>query len=300
MLTKCLIIDDDPADRRNFVHIVRDLGYDYDEAENSIKGIQNIKRNSYDLILLDIVMPDFSGRKTDDAGIKVLKLIRELRPDLPVIMISALHEGKLIRETLKELGATDYIIKGDNSDADIKKIIKNALKNPKRELLELLENGEGQQLEFKATLRWNSKTQSMDDDWWIKTLKVIVSFLNTDGGKLLLGVRDNKYVCGIEVDRFPDNDKFLLYLNNLIHDHIGDEFTKYIRTEFIRVYGKTVLMVNCQKADEPVFLLENRNNYRYKEDFYIRNKNLTQKLTAKATWLHLKKQLEQKVKMKKK
>lgn len=298
-MTRCLIIDDDRADRENFVQIVKSLGCRFDLAANSSDGFKYVQQRAYDLILLDIIMPDFSGRKANDAGIKLLKLIKEQRPDVPIIMISALHEGKLIRETIIEWGAADYIIKGDSSNTEIKKIILNVIKDPKTELLKLLEQDEGQRLEFKATLRWNSRTRSINDEWWKKTIKVIVSFLNTDGGKVLLGVRDNKSVCGIETDRFPDNDKYLLYLNNLIHDHIGDAFIRFIRTEFVRLDDKTVLVVDCQKADEPAFLLEYRNNYLYKEDFYIRNKNLTQKLTAKGTWQHLKKQQERQTARKK-
>ncbi len=60
-------------------------------------------RGAVDLVIADYSLPRFDG-------VAVLELVRELRPDLPVVLVSGVIDEELAIETLK-LGATDYVLK---------------------------------------------------------------------------------------------------------------------------------------------------------------------------------------------
>ena len=133
------------------------------------------------------------------------------------------------------------------------------------EILALIQNGEGADLEFKSTLRWNLKTDKADKDVELASLKTIVAFLNSNGGTLLVGVGDDGSIIGIEKDRFSNVDKYLLHFNNLFRQHIGLQFSQHIDFAIKDLSGKKILVVDCEPSENPVFLKHNST-----EEFYIR------------------------------
>ena len=217
------------------------------------------------------------------AGIKLLKIIRELNPNLPVIMITAIDERKIAVETIK-LGAKDYIVKDDISNEGLIQKVEEVLRNEQKQLEKLIANGENERLEFKSTLRWNLKANKPGKEIEFAWLKTIVAFMNTEGGTLLIGVKDDKNILGIEPDKFPNEDKFLLHFSHLINQHIGSAFSKFIKFELVPVGGKKILFAECEKSDEPVFLLKNKKE----EDFYVRVGPSTRRLTCRDMWSYLK------------
>ena len=140
----------------------------------------------------------------------------------------------------------------------------------------LIRYGESPNLEFKSTLRTNLKTGKTGKEIELAWLKSVVGFLNTDGGILLIGVNDEGEVIGIAADQFENDDKCLLHFKNLINQHIGAEFNKYLHAEIRPVSGKTVVAVVCEKAREPAFLLAGGN-----EEFHIRSGPSSIKLTPR-------------------
>ena len=144
-------------------------------------------------------------------------------------------------------------------------------------VLSLIHYGESPNLEFKSTLRTNLKTGKTGKEIELAWIKSVVGFLNTDGGVLLIGVNDGGEVIGIAADQFENDDKCLLHFKNLINQHIGAEFSKYLHAEIRPVTGKTLVAVVCEKAREPVFLLVGVGH----EEFYIRSGPSTIKLTPR-------------------
>jgi hypothetical protein len=134
-----------------------------------------------------------------------------------------------------------------------------------RAVLDLIAQGEGDRLEFKSTLRWNINAGKSGKEVEISWLKTVVAYLNTEGGVLAIGVNDDGEVTGIEADRFPNDDKFLLHFNNLVKEHIGLEFSRHIRSEIVSAGDKKVFVVQCEKATEPVFLKKGKD-----EQFFVR------------------------------
>ncbi len=83
---------------------------------------------------------------------------------------------------------------------------------------------------------------------------------------LLIGVNDESTIVGIEPDGFENDDKCRLHVKNLINQHIGAEFSSYIDYDLQSINGKTIVVVACEKAADPVFLKVGKN-----EDFFIRS-----------------------------
>jgi hypothetical protein len=68
----------------------------------------------------------------------------------------------------------------------------------------------------------------------------------------------------------------MLHIKNLINQHLGAEFSKYLNTDVRPVEGKTLVAMTCKKATEPAFLLMGQ-----KEEFYIRSGPSSIKLTPR-------------------
>jgi hypothetical protein len=135
-----------------------------------------------------------------------------------------------------------------------------------RNLLNMIATGESSNLEFKSTLRTNLKTGKTDKAIELACLKSMVAFMNSEGGTLLIGVNDDRCIDGIKADAFENHDKCLLHVKNLINQHIGAEFSQHIDCDLKIVDGKTIVVITCEKAANPVFLKVGKN-----EDFFIRS-----------------------------
>jgi hypothetical protein len=133
------------------------------------------------------------------------------------------------------------------------------------EILELIEEGENDKIEFKSTLRMNLHTNEIDRKLEYSVLKTLAAFLNSNGGTLLIGVSNRGQIIGIEKDRFENSDKFNLHLMNLIKEKIGKNYLAFINLEEVSIEGKTVIKIDCRKSKRQVFLKTPAG-----EEFYVR------------------------------
>jgi len=99
---KILMIDDDSE----FCALMKDFlemnSFCFSYAERGLEGLQKIFENNYEIVLLDIFLPDING-------IDVLRLIRK-KSTIPVVMLSA-HNEETDRIIALEIGADDYVPK---------------------------------------------------------------------------------------------------------------------------------------------------------------------------------------------
>ncbi len=100
-----LIVDDNEINRDMLVRRLRRVDFDLSMAINGREALSMIQTNLYDLILLDIMMPEVDGYTV----LKYLKEDSRLR-HIPVIMISALEEMNSVMQCM-EIGADDYLTK---------------------------------------------------------------------------------------------------------------------------------------------------------------------------------------------
>ncbi len=148
-----------------------------------------------------------------------------------------------------------------------RRFTRRRLKRPSTDdaLHALISAGESDQVEFKSTMRWNLRADKPGKEIEKAWLKSVVAYLNTGGGFLFIGVADDGEILGLESDKFPNEDKFLLHFDNLIKQHIGLEFATYIKAEIRHLNGKQILLVACDRCPDPVYLKIGEN-----EDFFIR------------------------------
>lgn len=102
---RILVVDDDRQTRLKLARELEGQGYTVSSVEGGVEALQTLARESFDLILLDILMPEIDG-------VEVLEKLHADRPhDLPaVIVISALDEPEKIQRC-RQLGARDYLTK---------------------------------------------------------------------------------------------------------------------------------------------------------------------------------------------
>ena len=105
---KILYVDDDAALREIVKDQLSSAGFIVDEAEDGAAAIKKLEGGNFDLMLLDINMPNKSG-------IDVLKFIKEKSLKCKVIMLTGRVGFSVATESLK-LGADDYITKPFNMD----------------------------------------------------------------------------------------------------------------------------------------------------------------------------------------
>jgi DNA-binding response OmpR family regulator len=98
-----LTVEDDAPIRRGVVDALRYAGYTVLESGHGDEGCQMALRRGFDLLLLDMVLPG----KT---GLEILREVRNVRPTLPVIILSARGEEN-DRVAGLRLGADDYVVK---------------------------------------------------------------------------------------------------------------------------------------------------------------------------------------------
>lgn len=129
----------------------------------------------------------------------------------------------------------------------------------------MIASGENEKVEFKSTLRWNLAADKADKAIENSALKTIAAFLNTEGGTLFIGVKDDGNILGIEKDQFLNEDKYLLHFASLLNDRIGKHYIEHIEWGLREVKGKKILRVTCKPSPSPAFLKNNG------EEFYVRN-----------------------------
>jgi DNA-binding NtrC family response regulator len=99
-----ILVVDDEADIRESLEVLLSMEhYKVDQAVNATDGLRKMESSSYDLVLLDLMMPDRSG-------MEVLEDVRQRDRDTPIFMITAYGSVEAAVNALK-LGANDYFPK---------------------------------------------------------------------------------------------------------------------------------------------------------------------------------------------
>jgi two-component system, NtrC family, response regulator AtoC len=135
-MEKILIVDDEAFIRENLDRILKEERYGTTIAQNGNEALAFLKEEPFDLVFLDLKLPDISG-------LDVLRTIKGSDPDLLVIIMTGYASVESAVEALK-MGAYDYIKKPFKADV-IKLIVRLALETQslKREVRSLKKQHEG-------------------------------------------------------------------------------------------------------------------------------------------------------------
>ncbi len=125
MSARILVVDDEDIVIRSCLRILDGNGYQIETARDGQEALRKVDDNSYDVMILDIMMPNLGG-------MEVLRRVKETHPDTDVIMITGLSQIDTAVQAMK-LGAFDYISKPFEPD-ELKLVIQRALE--RRRLLQ--------------------------------------------------------------------------------------------------------------------------------------------------------------------
>lgn len=115
---KILIVDDDQHIRRLYKEELEEEGYEVLIAENGLQALELFDKENPDLVTLDILMPDVDG-------IKLLRQMKEKKPQIPIIMSTAYD----YRDDFAVWASEAYIVKSAEL-TDLKEAIKKLLGRP--------------------------------------------------------------------------------------------------------------------------------------------------------------------------
>jgi putative nucleotidyltransferase with HDIG domain len=107
-LEQILVVDDEEAIREVVSTMLESKGYRCTAVSNGRAAQEQVKKTTPDLVLSDMIMPEMDG-------IKLLDWLREYDPEIPVIMVTAIHDISTALEAIRR-GAYDYILKPFEKD----------------------------------------------------------------------------------------------------------------------------------------------------------------------------------------
>lgn len=148
---RILVIDDDKAMRDACFQILSRLGHEVDLAPDGRQGMAQFEKYSYDLVLLDLVMPDSNG-------IEVLRKIKTLDPEALVSIITGYGTIQSAVESIKT-GAFDFISKPFAPD-DLRLSVKRALEKRRLDLENLYLRTELKRQDERCAMVFQSEAMS--------------------------------------------------------------------------------------------------------------------------------------------
>ena len=274
-----LLVDDEPSCIQVLTSALNVDGYQLICAVKPADALKLARERNPHLVLLDVMMPEMDG----------FTVCGQLRgdpatKDLPIIFLSSLQDPQ-DRTRGIELGAVDFISKPFDP-AEIRARVRRHVElqderrrllapvSPEDQIKQIIGGGESDRTEFKSTLRWSVKENKINHAVEIAWLKTVAAILNSDGGRLVVGVDDKGLPLGIQLDGFENEDKYLLHVNNLLQQHIGVEHAANVRFNLCSAGEFKVLLIECSPASKPVFVTDAG-----QESFYVRTGPGTRKLS---------------------
>jgi len=141
---------------------------------------------------------------------------------------------------------------------------------------DLIKKGETASIEFKSSLIWDYKKNQPSKLMGIIVARTISSFMNSDGGIILIGVDNDKNILGLDKDLSQldgSSDNFELHLTNVVNNNLGKINRPLISLRFGEIGGKKIAVIVAKKSPRPVYL-----KYEGKTEFFIRSGNSCQPL----------------------
>lgn len=198
-------------------------------------------------------------------------------------IIILFHAGMIkLRESIVLF--RNYLVKNSANDVEIIAIEPEDIvrvRQQEGEIIRLISEGESSSLEFKCSWAYDLESRGKNRQIGEGIIKTITAFMNTEGGKILLGVRDDMEVIGLE------ETDFRIFKKGKTKSQWADEITRDISSQFAAAVGqdfqwqkkirseqyrdKTILVIDVSKSDSPVF---------FKGGFYVRSDGESVPLSA--------------------
>lgn len=246
--------------------------------QNLPSGVSMPKLNRANIELLSIFVPDMAQQK------EIIKLARKLDVSREQL---ADYKNELLT---KPAQYSDIESKIDGFMYDISSV------DEQTRIRHLINQNETQRIEFKQTCFANvddlgkQLNRKKNRDYKQRCLEVnhkicknIASFLNADGGTLLIGVEDDGNILGIEHEMQNEGivkeEVYIKELAQLITNKLGKDCLTWLKFTSVELDDKTIAVVDCQRAQKPVLIPANENSKEH-TDLVVRKGTGSDKLTG--------------------
>lgn len=124
---KVLLVEDNPTDALLVEIAFEEMagGADLKHVTRASEAIEQLKRHAFDIVLLDLGLPDSNGLET-------FSTLHRTAPGVPIIALTGLSDEKLALEALQQ-GASDYLIKGQTAGALLERATRYAIERKRNE-----------------------------------------------------------------------------------------------------------------------------------------------------------------------
>jgi twitching motility two-component system response regulator PilH len=123
-MSRILVVDDSWLIRQTVTNMLKRAGYEVIIAENGGQAIEKCNSETFDCIMLDLLMPDMSG-------LDVVKKLNEMHIETPVIILTADIQSTT-QQRCRDAGVADFLIKPPNEEHLIYKL-KTILSNKQKQ-----------------------------------------------------------------------------------------------------------------------------------------------------------------------
>lgn len=151
-----------------------------------------------------------------------------------------------------------------------------------QKLLSLIKKGEDEVLEFKSTYKWDINKNKVNKELPHEISIALCAFLNSEGGTLLIGIKDNGKIYGLENDikLFKTLDKLQQDITNTIRRDLGGSGMDF-KMSTKKINSKIICIIEIDSSKNPVF-------YKNKE-LYIRRGSASHNLNPKEAYDYIQK-----------
>lgn len=273
---KILIVDDDERWLKKISRILQ-ADYELTLITEPSEAFNALKEHVYSLVILDMKFP------AGVSGLDVFSQMQDISPNLHAIILTGYPNTSSMQSSFKR-GFLDYLEKGSiNLSQELKTVVEEVLaKSEAYEIMNLIAQGESEELEFKSTVRWDMRANKINKELEKVIIKTIATFFNSGtGGILLVGVDDDGKILGLANDYKTlgdrqNKDGFENLLMTLLLDACGKECIALVKIVFHQIEGQEVCQINIKSSPKPIFVKEDKN-----EHLYIRTGNSIRLLAAR-------------------
>ncbi len=191
-----------------------------------------------------------NGVRNDNKESNLVALCKSCHSDQPGhkhMMEKKNHYGKQnIKSKISDNQSSGY-----NKPIDVEQIrSKNFLQSYDCE--KIIERGEGERIEFKSALKWNKHRKCDDVEITMGILRTVAAFMNTEGGLILIGIKDDGTTIGIDKS-FKNFDKANLYFGNKFNKHFETHLSFYCKWDREKFEERNIMIITVKPASKPVY-----------------------------------------------
>jgi type I restriction enzyme R subunit len=156
---------------------------------------------------------------------------------------------------------TDSVVRRIRSDAQFAELVAQHLRGEAptfaRSIDELLDNDEDDAVEFKSTARWDVREERRNPVLEDAIVKTVASFLNCEGGTLLIGIGPDGSLVGLELDyaqvKPPNGDGFVNWLTTHLTNALGAAAVMRTRARVVSHHDVELCRLDVARSSQPIW-----------------------------------------------